>query len=57
LKLKLAKESKTGKTDIVVAGRTKELFTTKTERVEATANDREKRAYVVNGEKLSAHTQ
>jgi hypothetical protein len=55
LKLEFAKDSKSGKAYIVVVdGTSTELFTTTTEGMKAKANDKGKRAYVVNWFKLSA---
>jgi hypothetical protein len=54
LKLEFAKDSKSGTAYIVVDGTSTELFTAATEGVKAKTNDREKRAYVVDGSKLTA---
>jgi hypothetical protein len=53
LKLELAKENKRGKACTVVAWRSAELFTNKSERVEAKGNVRE----MGNGTKLRARRQ
>jgi len=54
LKLEFAKDSKSGTAYIVVDGTSTELFTATTEGMKAKANDKGKRAYVVNWSKLSA---
>jgi len=54
LKLEFVKDSKSGAIYVVVDGANAELFTTTTEGVKAKTNDKEKRAYVLNGFKLTA---
>jgi len=54
LKLEFVKDSKSGTAYIVVEGTSTELYKTTTEGVKAKANDREKRACVVDRSKLRA---